>query len=393
MDLRKRLSQLDRLTRRADAEAPDRKTVDPELQRQTLLDLGLTEERTASGTIWSRRMLDSVSPPEVLPSFAGFFTHADAAHPGCGDLLFLDTETTGLAGGTGTLAFLVGVSWWTEEGLVTRQYFLASPGQEPALLRALADLGRSFSVVLTFNGASFDLPLLRTRALMNRTTDPMESLVSWDLLVPARRLWGRMLDNCRQQTLEAAVCDLPPRIGDIDGSRIPSEWFDFLSCGEPGQLGNVLHHNHLDMLGMAHLLREVASRALLVDRQTKPEAADGDWRECWSLARICEREKDTGSAIRFLSEALQLVMKEGPGADPRFLPDAIRIMKRSGDWQLVEELIIWGLTHEEQEQEWLHREAAILYERRLGRLDKALAHALLCSENRRVERLQHKLAR
>ena len=392
MDLRKRLSQLDSLTRRSTSGDMAPKPMDPARIGSTMADLGLEEEQTSAGPIWTRRALDPVPPPDSLPSFAGFFTHADAAQPHSGDLLFLDTETTGLAGGTGTIAFLVGASWWTDQGLATCQYFLSAPGQEPALLEALGELAKSFGVVVTFNGASFDLPLLRTRALMNRATDPLASLVSWDLLVPARRLRRRMLENCRQQTLEESVCGLPARTGDIDGAGIPAVWFEFLAGGGAGQLDRVLHHNHLDMLGMAHLFSKVVERASLVHQNAATVLAENDWREDWSLGRICENLKEQKDSIFWMRRALKGARKESSsGPDPRFLTDAIRILKRSGDWALVEDLITWGLCGSPSPQA-LQREAAILYERRLGDLEKALVHARLGGEDARVSRLLHKLA-
>ena len=123
------------------------------------------------------------------------------------DIVFLDVETTGLAGGTGTLVFLVGVAWWTADGaLEVRQLFLPGPGREAPLLAELARVAARFRVVATYNGASFDLPLLRTRARLARRRDPFRHLVSWDLLVAARRCWGRRLPDCRQQTIETTVC-------------------------------------------------------------------------------------------------------------------------------------------------------------------------------------------
>ncbi|MBU8871909.1 MAG: ribonuclease H-like domain-containing protein [Gemmatimonadales bacterium] len=395
MDLRRRLSQLDRLTRRASLVETVSDPVDPARIEDTMVSLGLEMRQTSAGPIWTSRMVDPVPVPERLPSFAGFFTHAGDADPAPGDLFFLDAETTGLAGGTGTLAFLVGVSWWTRQHLETHQFFLSSPAQEAALLAVLSELAQSFKVVVTFNGASFDLPLLRTRALMNRASDPLGSLVSWDLLVPARRLWGRKLVNCRQQTLEESICGLSARVGDIDGSRIPATWFEFLAGGEPGLLDRVLHHNHLDMLGMAHLFKDVAVRASLIAQPERVAVSGLDWYEAWSLGRICERLKDVASSVIWLRRAVESITTSKTGIstfpDPRFLADAIRILKRSGDWPLVENLIVLGLGHSPS-TEWLHREAAILFERRLVNLEKALAHARLCGEDGRVERLQRKLA-
>jgi len=386
VDLKKRLANLDRLTRRQVIPDGTVSAPDEAAQAQRLRDLGLREHRGESGRVWIRERLDAVDPPDPLPRFDGLFPRADEADPTPGDLLFLDAETTGLAGGTGTLPFLLGLSRWRDGMLQTRQLFLSSPGQEPALLAALAEWAAEAAVAVTFNGASFDLPLLRTRCLMNRREDPLAELAGWDLLVPARRLWRRRLEDCRQQTLELAVCDLPARTGDIDGARIPAVWFDFLATGATDELDRVLHHNHLDMVGMAHLLGRVALAAELLDA---PHLAPPrlDWRDRWALGRVNELRRATDSSLGWMHSAWQEVRHRS--AEPRFLADAIRILKRGGDWPLVEEVIRWGLQSGLQEP-WLEREAAILYERRLVDLEKALAHARRSGENGRIERLRRK---
>lgn len=388
MDLRKRLAALDKLTRRPDAAALPANPVDPQQQAANLRSLGLAPHPAPDGPIWIRESVDPVPPAALPDSFVEFFSRAAGVRPRIADLLFLDTETTGLAGGTGTLAFLVGVSWWRGDDLVTRQFFLPGPGAEPALLGALAGIADDFEIVVTFNGASYDLPLLRTRALMNRARDPLGALVSWDLLVPSRRLWGRSLANCRQQTLEEAVCCLGAREDDIDGARIPQVWFDFLADGDPQGLEAVLRHNRLDMVGMARLFGEVAGHAALL---ASPPAA-GDWKLAWALGRIAERRRETDLAVAWMRCAHDRRSAATDGApDLRYLADAVRILKRSGDWPLVAELIAQGLAATGPVP-WLHREAAILYERRLVDLEKALAHARRCGDTIRIERLKDKLS-
>ncbi len=385
MNLKKRLANLDRLTRRQVVPDPAPPALEAGACRHLLLDLGLKEYEGPAGRVWIRDRLDPIAPMDPLPSFAGLFPRARQADPDPEEILFLDTETTGLAGGTGTLAFLLGMSRWRDGMLQTRQLILDSPGQEPALLGALAEWASDAAVTVTYNGASFDLPLLRTRCLMNRQEDPLADRVAWDLLVPARRLWRRRLADCRQQTLESAVCDLPERTGDIEGSRIPAVWFDFLATGATDDLDRVMHHNHLDMIGMAHLMIRVGEIARVI---TEPGTSIGlDWRDCWSLGRVTERERSTAASLGWMAAAWDQVRHRS--AEPRFLADAIRILKRSGDWLLVESVIRWGFESGVQEP-WLEREAAILYERRLLDLEKALAHARRSGENSRIERLRRK---
>jgi uncharacterized protein YprB with RNaseH-like and TPR domain len=392
MDLRKRLARLDRLTRRPEenrtlqGDAAER----PRATRETLDRLGLTHRDTERGPLWTVESVDPVAVPLApVSDMTEVFSQGHLARPQPGDILFLDTETTGLAGGTGTIAFLVGVSWWAQGELVTRQYFLPDPGHEPAMLADLAVLAAGFEVLVTFNGASFDLPLLRTRARLNRMDDPVADLIGWDLLVPARRLWGHRLENCRQQTLENEICGMTRQAGDIDGSRIPQSWFDFLASGEPGLLPNVLTHNRRDMVGMALVFDEVVRVCSLIEGAAEAGGFDPrglPWDLAWALGRVCERRRDTGASLALLEWAV------GAASSPnltnrRFLADAVRILKRGGDWTLVEGLLDRGLGLFPDES-WLHREAAILYEHRKIDLARALDHAAKSGEDHRLERLR-----
>jgi uncharacterized protein YprB with RNaseH-like and TPR domain len=401
MDLKKRLAQLDRLSRRS-GPGSETSVEDPALdpsalasvRAQTLHELDLRPTDTPAGPVWIREYRDLIPWLKgPLPDLRGFFTRAGDAGCDAGDILFLDTETTGLAGGTGTIPFLVGVSWWEKAALTTRQYFLPDPGQETAMLRELARLASGFRVVVTFNGASFDLPLLRTRARLSRLADPLADLLVWDLLVPARRLFGNRLPDCRQQTLEREICGLGRDSGDIDGSRIPQVWFDFLATGRAGLLPRVLTHNHRDMVGMGLLFEKVTDAAHSLD-QGIPLESDHRWQDGWALGRICERRRDTAMALACLTSAVAAATMGNPHglADPRFLSDSLRILKRGGDWTLVEQVIQHGFTAGVDEP-WLHREAAILYEHRLVRPAKALDHALKSGEDQRVQRLQRMLNR
>jgi len=396
MDLKKRLAQLDRLSHRpASVGNPSSRDSKPDpaalesTRASAIAELGFCESASPAGTVWIREYRDALpGPGSPMPNLLEFFSRPVDFVVDPGEILFLDTETTGLAGGTGTIPFLVGVSWWEKGGLSTRQYFLPEPGHETAMLHELSVLAAGFRIVVTFNGASFDLPLLRTRARLNRLDDPVADLVVWDLLVPARRLYGNRLPNCRQQTLESEVCDLRRTEGDIEGARIPQVWFDFLANGQAGLLSRVMTHNHRDMMGMGRLFNLVTEAAQSLEHGIGP-AIKLNWLDGWALGRICERRRDTNSALACLGVSVAGAPRHGPHGlgDPRFLADAVRILKRGGDWLLVERVINEGLSAGVDEP-WLHREAAILYEHRLGRRLKALDHALKSGEDHRVARLR-----
>jgi uncharacterized protein YprB with RNaseH-like and TPR domain len=359
------------------------------MRTATIAELGLQESASSAGAVWAREYRDTLpGPTSPLPDLREFFSRTADFEVDPGQILFLDTETTGLAGGTGTIPFLVGVSWWEKGGLTTRQFFLPEPGHEAAMLHELSVLAAGFRIVVTFNGASFDLPLLRTRSRLNRLDDPLADLVVWDLLVPSRRLYGNRLPDCRQQTLEREICLLKRTEGDIDGARIPQVWFDFLASGQAGLLSRVMTHNHRDMLGMGQLFNLVAAAAHSLDNGID-QTDNLNWRDGWALGRISERRRDTDSALACLGASVASAPRHGSGGhgDPRFLADAVRILKRGGDWLLVERVINDGLSAGVDEP-WLHREAAILYEHRLGEWPKALDHALKSGEDHRVARLR-----
>jgi uncharacterized protein YprB with RNaseH-like and TPR domain len=394
MDLRQRLARLDRLTNRG-AAAADPVTVPlgagSGIPEAPPAELGLRELATAAGPCWLREWRETGPPvPETLPDLAGILSrHADSRPPR-ERVLLLDTETTGLAGGTGTLAFLVGLAWWEGPELVVRQLLLPGPGREAGLLCALAECAAPFQVVATFNGAAFDLPLLRTRALMNRRSDPLAQTLSWDLLPACRRLWGRILPDCRQQTVEARVCGLARGDGDIEGARIPEVWRAYLAGEGTDELLCVLRHNRRDLAGMAWILDRLCTESAAA--RCPPEKLEPDWRRAWALAKVAERRRDDAAAAGWMTAALAAA---GPGAPPAIAPsfavDAVRMLKRARRWQDLEALLVAMLA--QGAGAWAHREAAILYEHRLTRLEAALRHAQQCGEAGREERLRRRLAR
>jgi len=165
---------------------------------------------------------------------------------------FLDTETTGLSGSISTCAFLVGVGRITKEGFRVRQFFMRSYGEEASLLDALSRHLKSFQVLITYNGASFDRPLLESRYHLNRAASPFSRLPHLDLLHSARRLWKLRFDSCRLVDLENEILGFE-RIGDIPGAMIPYVYFEYLRTKWIERLVPVFHHNALDILTLACL--------------------------------------------------------------------------------------------------------------------------------------------
>jgi len=189
----------------------------------------------------------------------------------CSDALFLDTETTGLAGGTGTMAFLIGLGWFEGCHFHVRQILARDFAEEKAALTHLAEIAGQKKFLVTFNGKAFDVNLLATRFIMNRLEGRLSSLPHLDLLHPSRRILGHRLVNSRLVTLEAEVLGVM-REGDIPGWEIPQRYFDWLKRRDPRLLTDIFEHNRLDVISMAtltaHLIEIVTARALIKDTHT-----------------------------------------------------------------------------------------------------------------------------
>src|ERR1022692_791097 len=160
---------------------------------------------------------------------------------------FLDTETTGLAGGTGTCAFLVGVGSIEAAGFRLRQFFMRDYGEEPSMLARLAEHLAQFDVLVTYNGKAFDQPLLETRYRMARAPHPFDRMQHLDLLFGARRLWRLRLESCRLVELENQILGVE-RQGDLPGEMIPYCYFGYLRTLRAFELVPIFHHNALDIL-------------------------------------------------------------------------------------------------------------------------------------------------
>ncbi|HEY8416870.1 MAG TPA: ribonuclease H-like domain-containing protein [Limnochordales bacterium] len=220
---------------------------------------------------------------------------------------FVDLETTGLARGTGTYAFLVGVGRFTEEGFRVRQYFLRDYPEEPAVMAAVQAELESARGLITFNGRAFDWPLLETRATLNRLRLP--SLPHLDLLYPARRVWRPLTDSCRLADLEATVLG-HCRHDDVPGALIPQLYFHYLRTGDPQPLAGVFEHNRLDIVSMACMagyLGQAAAEPL----SAQPAGTPLPGPELYSLGRLLLDQGAVDEAIACLEEALARGLPHG----------------------------------------------------------------------------------
>jgi hypothetical protein len=243
--------------------------------------------------------------------------------------LFLDTETTGLAGGSGTYAFLVGVAWWEGGGLEIEQFFMREYREERALLLALRERIEQHPVVVTFNGKSFDWPLLETRYRMSRKIPVPTPRAHLDFLHPARNLWRLRLGSVRLSELERHVLGWD-RGADLLSGMIPQIYFDYLRGGPPERLVPVLNHNQMDLRGLAALSSRILS--LLSDA----ENLGRDGLELFGVSRICEkRGEQTRARSLYVKSIASILPTETDKMARRSLA---RLAKRQGDFELACEL-------------------------------------------------------
>lgn len=256
-----------------------------------------------------------VAVADGLPPQDGWARLPLLAGGACGGrLLFVDLETTGLAGGAGTQAFLVGCAWFDGGVFRVRQFLLTTTAAERAMLEAVAELAGGADTVVTFNGKTFDLPLIETRYLFQRMETPFGGMPHVDMLHAARRLW-RADDStaegsgCRLGELERVLCG-HERDGDVPGFEIPARYFHFVRTGDARPLADVLEHNRLDLLSLALLTARAA--------QVLDEGPSGarSAREAHGMGRYYERAGLLGEARECYARAAGLDGAPVPGDDP-----------------------------------------------------------------------------
>lgn len=276
--------------------------------------------------------------------------------------LFLDTETTGIAGGTGTYAFLVGIAWWDAGGLEVEQFFMREHSEEHSLLLELAERMAERRVLVTFNGKSFDWPLLETRYRMARNIKAPILRAHLDFLHPARNLWRPRLGSVRLVELERHVLGWD-RGADMMSELIPSIYFDYLRGGSPDPLVPIFHHNQMDLRGLAALAARVL--ALLAH----PGEHGQDALELFGVSRICERRGDV-RAREFYERSIAGELPEETNRKAR--RSLAFLAKRAGDLSRAE--AIWGgILGCSREGLEAYEQLAILYERRARDCQKAAA--------------------
>jgi len=278
------------------------------------------------------------------------------------NFIFLDTETSGLAGGTGTYAFEIGVGRFTDEGFYLAQFFMRHPGEETALLAALSEFVDGLQAVVTYNGKSFDIPLLNTRYTMMGLSSPFEKVAHFDLLPLARRLWRIRLESRTLANVESHILGVRRGEQEVPGYMIPELYFEYLRSQDARPLGGVFYHNAIDILSlaglfshMAYLLHEPHSEAII-----HPE-------DVVALAWFFEAMGDTAQAKALYQQALAGKLPPELRSDAR--SKLSFLLKRNEHWDQA--VALWERAAENNEM-YAFEELAKYYEHRAK--DLATAH-------------------
>lgn len=318
-------------------------------------------------------------------------------------LLFLDLETTGLFGGAGTQAFLVGCASIDGTSIRVRQFLMPGFEHERAVLRALQAWAADHGALCTFNGRTFDVPLIETRFLFHRVPCPLDGVPHLDMLHPSRRMWRQRPlttgtpdpddSSCSLSVLEKQIAGLH-RVGDVPGYEIPSRFFNFIRTGDARPLEAVMEHNRLDLLSLAAVL----ARAIVLI--TNGPAASTSAQEAYGLARVYERGGEFDNAEAALLRTIEFAKRVG--LEPEVHGEALRRLAwiRRRDRRPHEAAEAWReLVVLPRCAAALRREArealAIHHEHRLKDLQTARAHALdlLADGTANPSRVRHRLDR
>jgi uncharacterized protein len=327
-------------------------------KKQYLETIGVAETENEHGAYGLRHVFypasDLLYPPEDITGFELSLLTRDekTVSMSAKDILFIDTETTGLAGGTGTVPFLVGVGFFEQNGFCVRQYLMRDYNEEPAVLHEVNALIKKYPAVSSYNGKCFDAPLLQARFLLNRMRSRITEMPHADFLFPARRFWRSMLPNCTLMSVESHITGRV-RKDDIPGEQIPYVYFDFLRGLRMQRMRPVLNHNADDILTLAF----IASRMCRMLRLPPPTNMQG--LELAAAGTFYAAHSDWDQAFFYLNRALE---KNDFSLENRFsiqkrLSLIYKKMERYSD-----ACTIWRIMTQEHEDFFAYIELAKFYE-------------------------------
>jgi uncharacterized protein YprB with RNaseH-like and TPR domain len=333
----------------------------------------VVEERRTTGSLHGQASLEISARLHALADWAG---EAHIGELSAQDFAFLDTETTGLSGGTGTYAFLVGVGRFEDQNFHLAQFFLRDPSEEPAQLFALEEFLAPCKAIVTFNGKTFDLPLLKTRYILQGWQAPFGDLAHLDLLQLARRLWRNRLTSRTLANLEAQILGTTRGQEDVPGWDIPRLYMQYLRDGDPEPLKNVFYHNAMDVISLAALMNHMAN--MLDD----PIGVGGEYGvDLIALAELFESMGRLDTATRLYIHGLEHEDAQTQRFPKHILLRAIQrlalIYKRRENWKEAVGLWQQAARHGHLEA---YLELAKCYEHRFSDYDEAIRWTQLALE-------------
>ncbi|MDD8020384.1 MAG: ribonuclease H-like domain-containing protein [Acidobacteriota bacterium] len=284
--------------------------------------------------------------------------------------VFIDLETTGLAGGTGTVPFLIGLGFFDQQAFKVVQFFLNDLASEFKMLTELEELARDrkFTSVISYNGKGFDLPLLETRFTLNRQRCPLSDLPHLDFLFSARHLWKQKYESCRLYNLALAHLGAD-RAEDIPPEEIPWRYFQYLRSGEFSLVEPVLYHNQEDIMSLYGV---VVAGGLAVGQSLENLEAEIDSLELFGLGKIWEKAGEKKKSAELYEKALD--QKLPVELSVKVKKNLALYFKKCGLWE--KSIKLWEDLCQNSEDVDCWRELAMYYEHQLGQPETALKFAL-----------------
>jgi uncharacterized protein YprB with RNaseH-like and TPR domain len=290
-------------------------------------------------------------PPEIVAAWVG---EPSIVKNKIEDIVFLDTETTGLSGSAGIYAFLIGVGRFDGNVFRLAQFFLRQPGEELAHLAAMLEFIGDCRTLVTFNGKSFDIPILTTRFLLQGMGTPFKGIANLDLLQLARRLWRERLPSRTLLNLETQILGFSRTEEDVPSWVIPQLYVDYLRTDDARLIKNVFYHNAKDILSMVTLYNHITSLLTLDLSEGFPNTDD-----LIGVGRIYESIGHLEEAARIYQQSLKSRLPKSIYL--QILEKLSSLYKRHGDW--ANALQLWKLAAQEGEI-YANIELAKYYEHR-----------------------------
>lgn len=299
--------------------------------------------------------------------------------------LFMDTETTGLAGGAGTLAFLTGLGWVEEGRFVVEQYFLRDYSEEVHMLARIARRMRGYTHLVTFNGKSFDCPLLESRFTLMRMRGDWPEFKQIDLLHPARRIWKLRLERCNLATLEERVLGVA-REKDIPGAEVPERYFHYLKTHDFAEMTEVIEHNRQDIVTLMLLMGRMAGLM-------RAPLTAGHQEDIYSLGRALERGGCGERALGcFKATAHGLMAARANTSMSMMLKRQRALGEAMAVWLDMEERALGGvMPYIERSKVFEHRLRD--WRRALDEVERAESYARALGDKQALDELSHRRER